>query len=120
DEACFAGIIEAAGASGIRFFNLADLGNTLEAQQQLYEINRRYAADNPANEGWSFPSFEAFSKNVFQASWFRADGQIIAADGDKWVGMAAVGYYERSNSMHNAFTGVDRAYRGRKLALALK
>ena len=34
--------------------------------------------------------------------------------------MAAVGYYERSNSMHNAFTGVERAYRGRKLGLALK
>ena len=117
DEAPFAGTVE---ASGMRFFTLADLGNTLEAQQKLYEINRRCAADNPSNEGWSFPPFEAFRKHVFDASWFRADGQIIAADGDNWVGIAAVGYYVNTNSMYNAFTGVDRAYRGRKIALALK
>jgi GNAT superfamily N-acetyltransferase len=120
DESRFEGTIEAVEASGIRFFTLADLGNTLEAQQKLYEINRLYAADDPSNEGWSFPPFEAFSKRVFEASWFRADGQIIAADGDRWIGLAAVGYYERTNTMHNAFTGVDRAYRGHKIALALK
>ncbi|MGH2497338.1 MAG: GNAT family N-acetyltransferase [Ktedonobacteraceae bacterium] len=120
DESQFKGTIEAVEASGIRFFTLADLGNTLEAQQKLYEINRLCAADNPSNEGWSFPPFEAFRKHVFEASWFRADGQIIAADGDNWIGIAAVGYYERTNSTHNAFTGVDRAYRGRKIALALK
>jgi GNAT superfamily N-acetyltransferase len=120
DESRFEGTIEAVEASGIRFFTLADLGNTPEAKQKLYEINRLYAADDPSNEGWSFPSFEAFSKRIFEASWFRADGQIIAADGDRWIGLAAVGYYERTNSMHNAFTGVDRAYRGRKIALALK
>jgi GNAT superfamily N-acetyltransferase len=122
DESPFAGTIEAVEVSGIRFFTLADVGNTPEAQQHLYEINRAYAADNPGNarEGWEFQSFEAFSKNVFQASWFRADGQIIAADGDKWVGMAAAGYLKNGNTMLNAFTGVDRAYRGRKLGLALK
>ncbi len=120
DESHFQGTIEAVEASGIRFFTLADLGNTLEAQQKLYEINRLYAADDPSNEGWSFSPFEAFRKHVFEASWFRADGQIIAADGDRWIGLAAVGYYEHTNAMHNAFTGVDRAYRGRKIALALK
>ncbi|HEU0000246.1 MAG TPA: GNAT family N-acetyltransferase [Ktedonobacteraceae bacterium] len=120
DESRFKGTVEAVEASGIRFFTLADLGNTLEAQQKLYEINRLCASDDPSNEGWSFPPFEAFRKHVFEASWFRADGQIIAADGDRWVGLAAVGYYEHNNSMHNAFTGVDRAYRGRKVALALK
>ncbi len=120
DESRFAGTIEAVEASGIRFFTLADLGNTLEAQQKLYEINRLYAADNPSNEGWSFPPFESFRKNIFKASWFRADGQIIAADGDKWIGLAAIGYSKRPNSMFNAFTGVDHAYRGRQIALALK
>lgn len=120
DESRFKGAIEAVAASGIRFFTLADLGNTLEAQKKLYEINRLYAADDPSNEGWSFPPFETFSKHVFEAGWFRADGQIIAADGDRWIGLAAVGYYEHTNAMHNTFTGVDRAYRGRKIALALK
>jgi GNAT superfamily N-acetyltransferase len=120
EESRFAGTIEAVEASGIRFFTLADLGNTHEAQQKLYEINRLCAADNPSNEGWSFPPFEAFCKQIIGASWFRADGQIIAVDGDRWIGLAAVSYYEDTNTMHNAFTGVDRAYRGHKIALALK
>ncbi len=122
DESPFAGIIEGIEASGIRFFTLANVGNTLEAQRHFYEIHRDYAADNPGNnrEGWQFQSFDAFRATVLEASWFRADGQIIAADGDRWVGMAGVRYLPYGNTMLNGFTGVDRAYRGRKLGLALK
>jgi GNAT superfamily N-acetyltransferase len=120
DESRFAGTVEEVEASGIRFLTLADMGNTLENQQKLYELNRTCAADNPGNEGWGFPSFEDFRKRVFLASWFRADGQILAADGERLVGIAAVGIYEQNNGAHNAFTGVERAYRGRKIALALK
>ena len=85
----------------------------------LYELNRRTARDNPSNDD-TFAPFEEFRRFVFGASWYRADGQIVAAEGDRWVGMAAVGYFRETNSMYNMFTGVDRAYRGRKLALALK
>src|SRR5579859_5314999 len=122
DESPFAGTIEGVEASGIRFFTLADVGNTPEAQRHFYDIHRAYAADNPGNdrEGWEFQSFDAFRATVFEASRFRADGQIIAADGDKWVGMAGVRYLKQGNTMLNGFTGVDRAYRGRKLGLALK
>jgi GNAT superfamily N-acetyltransferase len=119
DEAPFSSVIEEVEASGIRFFTMEDVGNTLEAQQRLYEINRRFAADNPGNDG-TFASFEQFQNVVLQATWFRADGQIIAADGDAWIGMSALGYFEHSHSGYNMFTGVDRAYRGRHIALALK
>ncbi len=34
--------------------------------------------------------------------------------------MAAVGYFASAQSMYNMITGVDRAYRGRGIALALK
>jgi predicted GNAT superfamily acetyltransferase len=47
-------------------------------------------------------------------------GQILALDGDRFVGLAAVGYFAETNSMYNLMTGVDEAYRGRKLAQALK
>ena len=119
DEASFAGVIADVEASGIRFFTMEDVGNTLAAQQRLYEINRLFAADSPGNDS-TFASFEQFQNVVLQASWFRADGQIIAADGDAWIGMAALGYFEHSRSGYNMFTGVDRAYRGRHIALALK
>ncbi len=120
DESPFVGTVESVEASGIHFFTLAEVGNTLGNQQKLYELNRSCAADNPTNEGWSFPSFEDFRKRVFLASWFRADGQILAADGDRWVDIVAVGVYEENHGAHNAFTGVDGTYRGRKIALALK
>jgi GNAT superfamily N-acetyltransferase len=57
---------------------------------------------------------------VCSASWYRPDGQIVAAVGETWVGMAAVGYFEATNSMYNMFTGVDPAWRGKGIALALK
>jgi hypothetical protein len=44
--------------------------------------------------------FEQFLKTVCSASWYRADGQIIAAAGEQWIGMAAVGYFEQTNSMY--------------------
>ena len=36
------------------------------------------------------------------------------------MGLSAVGYFASDNYMYNLFTGVDRAYRGHKLAQALK
>lgn len=119
NERRFAGLIESVESSGIRFFSLADLGNTLEAQRKLYEINRRYAFDIPGREQ-DFPPFEQFQKDVFAAPWYRADAQIVAADGDRWIGLAAAGYFPTNNYMYNMITGVEPAYRGRHIALALK
>jgi len=106
-------------ADGFRFFSLAEAGLTDENKHKLYEVNRESALDNPGNGG-IFPDFYAFSKNVFDASWFRADTQIIAANADRWVGLAAIGIYPEDNHACNAFTGVLREYRGRGLAQALK
>ena len=119
DETPFQGVIESLEASKIAFFTLADLGNTQEAQSKLYELNRNISFAIPGREQ-TFPPFEQFQKNVFEASWYRADGQIIAADGEQWVGLSAVAHFPATNSMYNAVTGVEPAYRGRKIATALK
>lgn len=119
DEARFAGVIEAVQQQGIRFFTLADAGNTETNQRKLYELNKRNSLDIPGSEG-TFPRFEDFCKFVFESSWFRADGQILAADGERWVGLGAVGYFANTNSTCNMHTGVLKEYRGRKIALALK
>ncbi len=44
---------------------------------------------------------------------------MIALDGDKWIGLGAVGEFY-SGTHVNAITGVLREYRGRKIGLALK
>jgi GNAT superfamily N-acetyltransferase len=119
DETPLAGTIEAIEATGIRFLTLADLGNSEATLRCLYDFNRRTAADMPGSDG-AFPTFEEFRTFVFDASWYRPDGQLIAADGDTWVAIATVGAFPHDNSMYNAYTSVERAYRGRRIALALK
>jgi GNAT superfamily N-acetyltransferase len=57
---------------------------------------------------------------MIDVSWFRPAGQFIALDGDVWAGVAAVGYTESRNLLYHNMTGVDRAYRGRGIASALK
>jgi GNAT superfamily N-acetyltransferase len=122
DEGGFADALARAEAAGVRFFTLADLGDTEEAQRRLHTVNSALAHDVPGREG-EFMPFDQFRKTVCSASWYRPDGQIIAAagdEGDNWVGMAAVGYFANTNSMYNMFTGVDQAWRGKGIALALK
>ena len=119
DEHRFDDLLARVHAQGFRFFSLAEAGLTEENKHKLYEVNRAAALDNPGNNG-IFPDFYAFSKNVFEASWFRADTQIIAAHGDCWVGLSAIGIYKEDNHAYNAFTGVLREYRGHGLAQALK
>lgn len=120
DESRFAPWLEALRAKGFRFFTMANLGNSLEAQQKLYELNRLVALDNPGNTTGTFQAFDAFARNVFGAHWYRPEGQILAAHGERWVGLSAVGWLEESGAALTAFTGTLREYRGRGLAKALK
>lgn len=119
DEQRFAGAVARVEAEGIRFFSLADLGDTDKSRRKLYDLNATLARDTPGHDGGFMP-FEQFQKTVCSASWYRPDGEIVAAINDTWVGMAAVGYFANTNSMYNMFTGVDPAWRGRGIAHALK
>jgi hypothetical protein len=65
---------------------LADVGDTDEARRRLHSL-----------------------KTVCSASWYRPDGQIVAAVGDDWIGMAAIGYFAATNSVYNMFTRVESA-----------
>jgi GNAT superfamily N-acetyltransferase len=119
DEKKFDDLLARVHADGFRFFSLTDAGVTDGNKHKLYEVNRACALDSSGSDG-TFPDFYAFSKNVFDASWFRADTQILASLADRWVGLAAIGIYPEDNHAYNAFTGVLREYRGRGLAQALK
>jgi GNAT superfamily N-acetyltransferase len=65
-------------------------------------------------------TFENFKSKVLSADWFRADGQILAVAGDRFVGLSAIGFESDDRTAFNAFTGIDQAYRGRKIAQALR
>jgi GNAT superfamily N-acetyltransferase len=120
DESRFTGVNDRVSAAGFRFFSLADSGPLTEtSKHKLYKLNRSTALDNPGNDR-TFPTFDGFSKNVFEASWFRADTQLLAAQDDDWVGLSAIAIYPEENYAYNAFTGVLLEYRGKGLALVLK
>ncbi len=115
----FAGAIQAVQATGIRFFSLAETDSSEAMLRRLYDLNTRTGMDIPGNSDEPVRPFEQFALSVFGGYWFRAEGQIFAADGDRWIGMAAVGEVA-PGSMYNMHTGVLRDYRGRGIAQALK
>ncbi len=119
DAAPFAGVVEAVAAGSIRFTNLAEEGDTELARRKLHQLNTAVSLEEPGSSG-GFPDFDTFNRMFDTVAWFRPAGQILAADGEQYVGLAAVGYFANTNSLYNMITGVDRAYRGRHIALALK
>jgi GNAT superfamily N-acetyltransferase len=106
-------------ATGIRFSSLADEGFTEEAQRKLHELNVRLAKDNPSSDGLWNPTFEQFKADIYDSDWFDPKAQLVAMDGERYVGLSAVGF-EDDGAAFTTFTGVDRDYRGRGIAQALK
>jgi ribosomal protein S18 acetylase RimI-like enzyme len=119
DPCPFEGVLESVKASGVRLFSLADAGDTREARHKLWEVNYTTYMDDPASTG-SFLDSDAMNQMFNTASWFRPEGQILAADGDQYVGLSAVGHFKETNAAYNMMTGVMPDYRGRKIAQALK
>lgn len=119
DEAPYKEMLEVVADSGIKLYSLADFQDTPDERRRLFEINAITDQDVP---GWTPPglTFEEFNEWVYEAEWYRPEGQIFAADGDEWVGLSAVRLFPESRQAHNVHTGVVRAYRGRHIALALK
>ena len=117
------GIIAKLKGEGFRFTSMEELGNTEEAQRKLYMLNDTAASDTPGSDGehpWG--SFEDFQKSVCQSDWYKPGGQMVVVDTatGAWAAMSAITRLEGNDYAYNLFTGVDRLYRGRKLAQAVK
>lgn len=108
-------------AEGFQFTSMEELGNTEEAQRKLYVLNDTTDSDVPGKNGeHAWNSFEDFQKRVCQTDWYKPGGQMVVIDqvtGD-WAAMSAISRFE--NHAYNLHTGVDRRYRGRKLAQTVK
>jgi GNAT superfamily N-acetyltransferase len=120
DEALFAAAIERGTEQGVRFFTMADTGDTAEARRRLYDLERTVARDIPGGSESTIRPYETFLQQVCDAPEYLADGQIVAADGDTWLGLAAILRIPGASGMYNGITGVLPAYRGRGVSLALK
>ena len=108
---------------GFLFTSMAALGNTVEAQRRLYALNDMTAMEMPGSEGeHPWLSFDDFQKLVCQADWYRPAGQMLAIDlaTGNWAAMSAITRFEGADFAYNLHTGVDKRYRGRKLAQTVK
>jgi GNAT superfamily N-acetyltransferase len=120
DEIPYLPIIAQLEAQGIRFCTLADLPESSDTNDAFCELNLACVRDIPG-EVWDFSTYPAFfQERILGARWFRREGNILAMDGEAWVGFATVSLNPEKHSAYNSTTGVIRPYRGRKIALALK
>jgi GNAT superfamily N-acetyltransferase len=120
DESPYLPIIANLEAQGIRFCTLADLPDPPDTNGAFCELNLACVRDIPG-EVWDFSTYPAFfQERILGARWFRREGNILAMDGETWVGFATVSLNLEKRSAYNFTTGVIRGYRGRKIALALK
>jgi len=123
DDRPYDDVIEQLQQEGFQFTSMEALGNTDECQRKLYVLNDTAAASTPGSNGeHPWESFEDFQKRVCQATWYKPGGQIVAVDSTQncWAAMSAITQMEGTDYAYNLFTGVDMAYRGRKLGQAVK
>lgn len=99
------------------------LGNTETDQRKLYLLNDVTSSQTMGTEGeHSWSSFEDFQQSVCHSDWYNPAGQMVVIEKStgKWVTMSAITRFEGQEEAYNLFTGVDEAFRGRKLAQAVK
>lgn len=119
DEAPFAGVVETAETGGIRFFSFAEESSP-EHEHMLYDLYVRTAPDIPGNDSPGMEPFAEWRRAVLEHRTSRPDCLLVAADGDRFVGVTHMAYDERDQSMFTWYTAVAPSHRGRNIALALK
>ena len=118
DPAPFLGAVEAVQATGIRFTTLAQEGELESLLRPYYEFSADLVQDIPGMEDRPRYPYAEWLKWVKEDPEFDPNLILLAADGDRWVAVAQL--LKLTHGYYNGFTGVDRAYRGRGLSLALK
>jgi mycothiol synthase len=123
DDRPYDGKIAGLQAEGFQFTSMEALGNTEEAQRKLYTLNDMTVLETPGSDGTpAWLSFSDFQKKVCGADWYVPAGQMVVIDtatGD-WAALSAITRFEGADYAYNLHTGVDKRYRGRKLAQAVK
>jgi len=116
DEQIYGSIIDDVNISGITFASLSEL-EVNNVKTALFELFKQTVKDNPAmnDDENSLPSLDDWS-NEFLAN---SNIVIIAFSESRIVGMTIL-IPKEDGELYNEWTGVDKDFRGKKIALALK
>lgn len=123
DDRPYDEIITRLESEGFQFTSVEALGNTEAAQRKLYALNEMTNRETLGSDGSpAWLSFEDFQEKVCGSDWYQPAGQMVVIDTatGEWAAMSAITCFTGANYAYNLFTGVDKRYRGRKLAQAVK
>lgn len=121
DDRSYDGLIARLEQEGFLFTSMEALGDGEGAQRKLYWLNETTGMDIPGTDGTpTWGSFEEFQEQVCRAKWYHPGGQKVVIDkaSGEFVAMSAISRFD--DYAYNLHTGVERRYRGRKLAQAVK
>ncbi|MHA6482025.1 N-acetyltransferase family protein [Paenibacillus sp. strain BS8-2] len=105
-------------SNGLRLLTLADEPGE-ESKHKLFELAAATMIDIPSFLG-DIPDFDQWKKWYLEVDGHKPELTWIAADGARFVGMTNVLHIEATNGLYHEYTGVDREYRSKGVALALK
>lgn len=121
DAAPFAGVVERVLSEGISIMTVAELHiSDPDCWPKLYELDRSTGADLPGSEPVTLPAYAAWEQLVRYAPNSIPEAYFIARDGDRYVGVSNLARITGTTDLEVGYTAVERTYRGRGIALALK
>ncbi len=120
DETRFAGTVEGLEAEGIRIVALADMDDQEAWARKVHALVSRTVFDIPGVNMAEAPDYTTWSQWAMDAEACPRDCFLLALDGDRVAGVTFLEHNRDTGAMYTGHTSVDREYRGRKLALALK
>jgi GNAT superfamily N-acetyltransferase len=105
---------------GIRIATLAELGpDNEDVLRRLHRLDTETTRDMPLSDEFVEMPYNEWVRRLLESPSLTPDRVWIALDGDRQVGLAFLARRgERAGS--NWFTAVDRGYRGKGIARALK
>jgi GNAT superfamily N-acetyltransferase len=122
DAARFAGAAARVRAQGITLTTLAaERARDPEAVARAYALRAACWGDVPDADPMPAVDIAAYRRQAVDGPGALPEAYFLAADGGRYVGESSLEWRpERPVPLHQFFTGVLPAYRGRGIALALK
>jgi len=122
DAARFAATVTSVKASGIEILSVVELATVdPDYQHKIYELDWQCTLDEPMSDIPTKPTFEEYSKFVFDHPRFISEAYFIAVDNGDYVGLSELSRdLAQPDRLNTGFTAVARSHRRRGIATALK
>ena len=122
DPAQFAVYAKRPAEHGLVIKQLSEIiPNDPQWQRKLYDLEWIFEQDEPTPDDPKQQPFEEYVKETLEHPEFMAEGWFMALDGNRFVGLSSFWPdKQKPHLIHTGWTGVDRPYRKKGMAMAMK